>query len=140
MHGTNPLKGWLRIKRQTTPALGKRELAVLEILWRNGEQDAQQVLIELPDAGIGLNTVQSTLERLYRKKLAQRRKAGRAYRYLACVSKAAMVGSLLRDIADEIARGDLAPMVSGFMAYLDSEGASLDEALERIKSEGSSDA
>lgn len=132
MHQKTHQRGWLGIKGQTTPALGKRELAVLEILWRNGEQNVQQVLTGLPDADIGLSTVQSTLERLHRKQLLQRRKCGRAYCYRACISKAVIVGNLLRDIADEIAQGELAPMVSGFMAYLDSEGTSLKEALDHL--------
>lgn len=101
-----------------TPALGERERAVLEVLWHDGQLSAQDVLAAMGAAGIGLSTVQSTLERLHRKGLLVRTKAGRAYVYKATVTKSAIISSLLRDIADDLAGGDTAPMISGFMEYI----------------------
>ena len=55
------------------PALGDLELAVLEVLWQTDRADAKAVHSALGSArGIGLNTVQSTLERLFRKQLLAR--------------------------------------------------------------------
>lgn len=118
--------GWLNIKRprSRTPSLGTRELAVLELLWQERSLSAQQLLDRLVTSeDIGLSTVQSTLERLHRKKLLQRIKKARAYYYQAEVSRDEIVSSLLHDITVEIAGGDLAPVVSGFIHYLEGQDA-----------------
>lgn len=124
------LRNWLGVKRSGAglPPLGQRELAVLEILWTHGPLSAQQVLALLPGAGIGLSTVQSTLERLSRKAILQREKAGRAYVYGALLSRSEIIGSLLRDIAQELAGNDREAMISGFMDYLGDEAKDLPAA------------
>jgi len=76
------------------PDLGERELGVLQVLWQTGPLTAQGVLEGVGNATVSLSTVQSTLERLYRKRL-------------------------MHDIADSLTEGDTAPMVSGFLDYLD---------------------
>lgn len=114
------LINWLGIKPRAarTPALGRRELLVLDILWRHGELAAQDVLMHMATTSIGLSTIQTTLERLCRKQLLVRSKSGRAYRYRAAISKADVVSKLLHDIAAEVAGGDTSVMVSGFMDYM----------------------
>lgn len=57
------------------PYLGELEMAVLEHLWSNGEFDAKSVHAALGKVrGISHNTIQSTLERLFKKKLLARKK------------------------------------------------------------------
>lgn len=70
------------------PTLGRLERRVLEYLWRAGETD----VIETHGAvgarsGLSVNTVGSTLERLYRKGLLSRRKVSHAYRYQAALTR-----------------------------------------------------
>lgn len=123
---TTPLKNWLTAGRRAkrTPALGERELAVLNALWeadrdRGGALSAQQVLERMPAEPLALSTIQSTLERLCRKSLVDRRKEARAYLYRPLLNRQELISSLLHDISREIAGGDIAPMVSGFMDYLE---------------------
>lgn len=136
--------GWLNIKRpqSRTPSLGTRELAVLELLWQERSLSAQQLLDRLVKSeDIGLSTVQSTLERLHRKKLLKRIKKARAYYYQPEVSRDEIVSSLLHDITAEIAGGDLAPVVSGFLNYLeghDSDACSKVKALTTAPENASS--
>lgn len=128
--------GWLNIKRpkSLTPSLGSRELAVLEILWQERSLSAQQVLDRLVKSeGIGLSTVQSTLERLHRKKLLKRVKLARAYYYQPEISRNEIVSSLLHDITAEIAGGDLAPVVSGFINYLEGHNTDIESAIKKIE-------
>ncbi len=106
---------------QPLPDLGERELLVLEVLWECGEATAQGVQRRMPGAGISLSTVQSTLERLYRKRLVERAKRGRAYRYQAMVSRPQLISALLRDMAEQVASGDPAAMISGFLDYVSAE-------------------
>lgn len=117
------IPSWLGLLKKTskTPALGERELSVLEVLWSGDSLSAQQVLDGIPAAAISLSTVQSTLERLYRKKLVSRTKTIRTYFYTPLITREAIISSLLSDISREIAGGDMAPMISGFKAFMSEE-------------------
>lgn len=117
------LQGWFGGVRQRTPSLGDRELAVLDVLWSDSPLTAQQVLDAMPDPDISLSTIQSTLERLYRKSVLSRQKQGRAFLYAPLMDRQALISSLLRDIADDLAGGELAPMVSGFIDFLGDDGS-----------------
>jgi len=119
------LINWLNIKRpgSSTPPLGERELAVLDVLWQSPGLSAQAIHQQLLASTIGLNTVQSTIERLHRKQLLSREKHGRQYLYTPLKSKEEIISSLLHDIANELAGGDMAPMISGFLRFLGREDA-----------------
>jgi BlaI family penicillinase repressor len=136
------IANWLGIKPKAAraPVLGRRELVVLDVLWQHGELAAQEVLARMGTATIGLSTVQTTLERLYRKNLLIRSKRGRAYRYSASISKSDIISNLLRDIATEIAGGDTTVMVSGFMDYIASAAPdSTADKQDKIINSGDSD-
>jgi predicted transcriptional regulator len=113
------------------PDLGERELDVLEVLWAGGRRSAQEVRDALPGPVVSLSTVQSTLERLHRKELLRREKAGRAYRYEAQVTRSQLIGGMLRDLADDVAGGDVAPMLSGFLDYVAAEAPELGQSVSR---------
>jgi len=67
---------------------GELELAVLELVWSMGEVDVRIAHERLgTPRGITSNTVQSALERLFRKELLSRTRAGHAYRYTPAVSR-----------------------------------------------------
>ena len=114
------------------PDIGSRELDVLEALWRNDRLTAQAALDQIQSAGISLSTMQSTLERLNRKQLVSRKKIGRAYVYQAAISKEAIISRLIHEIADSLAGGETALMVSGFMDYLGKESQEGSEALQAL--------
>jgi predicted transcriptional regulator len=63
-----------------SPDLGPLENTVMEILWEGGEWNVHQVTqrIERP---LAYTTVMTTLDRLYKKGLLDRRKSERAYFY-----------------------------------------------------------
>ena len=73
--------------------LGTLEFSVLDCLWRIGEGDAKRVHQEIGDEHeTSLNTVQSALDRLYRKDMLARRKVSHAYIYSPVVERADLVG------------------------------------------------
>lgn len=77
-------------KREPVPPLGALEHDVLEHLWTAGEAEVVSVHAAVgAPRSITLNTVGSALERLHRKGLAERWKAGHAYCYRASVSREA---------------------------------------------------
>ena len=127
---------WLRrfagSRPRRLPELGTREVAVLEILWACDAATAQQVLGELAEHTLSLSTVQSTLERLHRKQLVERHKTGRAYHYRALLSQSQLISGLMNDLADDVAAGKLAPMLSGFVDYLRMKSPVLGEEVSQL--------
>ena len=76
------------------PYLGSLELAVLEELWAQSGQDAKAVHRRIGKRrGISLNTVQSTLERLFRKGFLKREKVSHAFLYMPAVKREELMGS-----------------------------------------------
>lgn len=112
-----------------TPELGALELQVLKCLWSSQEPvDARRVHAALAARRISLSTVQATLERLHRKALLARSKAGRAYLYSAAVSRETLIGELIRNVAERLADGELEPVISGFVELVgDSDPKLLDD-------------
>ena len=132
---TSLLGGGLRAAR--LPDIGMRELDALEALWSHGALTAQGALEHMCDAGISLSTVQSTLERLSRKELASREKVGRAFVYTAAITKETIISRMMREIAESLTDGDTAPMVSGFLDYLDADDAESSAAIRAMRRHGS---
>lgn len=131
----------IKQKPPRMPALGSRELGVLELFW-TAEQPAlsaldvqdvmQQGQTQSPTNAISVNTLQSTLERLHRKELLHREKSGRAFIYRAACSKKDIIQRLLHDIAEDMTDGDMAPMISGFMEYVGSQDPALSSRLGEV--------
>jgi predicted transcriptional regulator len=122
-------------REERAPALGVLEIAVLRYVWAQGSADgvdARGVLASLTDRGISLSTVQATLERLHRKGLLLRTKVGRAYRYASAVSQSRLIGSLIRRLTQELAAGELEPVIAGFVELV---GDASPELLDKLESE-----
>jgi predicted transcriptional regulator len=67
--------------RQTAqPELGHLEIEVMEILWTRGPGNVREVAERLARP-LAYTTVMTTLDRLYKKGLLERRKADRAFLY-----------------------------------------------------------
>lgn len=89
--------------RKRTPPLGDLERDVLEVLWRDGNADAQAIHERLADVrGVTLSTVQSTVERLTRKGLVARHKRGRAYCYTAPMSRETLLARLVAELVHDL--------------------------------------
>lgn len=68
------------------PALGHLESTVLEILWNRGESSVHDVIDRL-SRPLAYTTVMTTLDRLYKKGLLERRKSERAFLYSPRLSR-----------------------------------------------------
>lgn len=112
--------------------LGERELRVMEILWKTPRLDARDVTDRLAGRKPSLSTVQSTLERLYRKGLVGREKQGSAYRHFALVSRSALLARLMGDVIHLLHDGQMETILSSFVTVAaDMDDRSLDE-LEQL--------
>lgn len=98
------------------PLLGELELAVLECLWEGGVLETRDIFnaVGLPRQ-ITLSTIQSTVERLHRKRLLMRERFGHSYRYAPALSRAEFrarcMASAAGDLRDAAAAGVLAAFV-----------------------------
>jgi len=105
--------------------LGELELVVLEALWQQPHLDAKAVCARIPATRQpSLSTVQSALERLYRKELVERVKSGHAYTYSASVSRSNLLGRLMSDVIHLLHDGRLETILSSFVNV----AADLDES------------
>lgn len=72
--------------RSTPYDLGHLETKVMEVLWTRGESNVRDVVDHLPRP-LAYTTVMTTLDRLFKKGMLDRRKEERAFYYLAHLSK-----------------------------------------------------
>lgn len=69
-------------RRMPVPALGPLEISVMDVLWKRDEGSVHEVAQRL-GRQLAYTTVMTTLDRLFKKGLLNRRKSERAYLYSA---------------------------------------------------------
>ena len=80
--------------------LGELEKVILQYLWQYQPADAKTVHAYLVDQrSSSLNTIQSALDRLFKKGLLKREKQGHAFQYQTVKSKQEFVGQLMNEVA-----------------------------------------
>ncbi|MEN8261572.1 MAG: BlaI/MecI/CopY family transcriptional regulator [Pseudomonadota bacterium] len=98
------------------PYLGDLEMAVLEYIWPRERVDAKNVHMALePTRGMSLNTIQSTLERLFKKKLLSREKISHAYFYQAAIKREELMGRMIDNVVKTLSGGDAEGMLAAFV-------------------------
>lgn len=80
-------------------ALGKLERQVLDEAWRCGEVSVRQVFISFNET-VAYTTLMTTLDRLFKKRLLERRKDGRAFLYSPAVSPEEFEHGIREDVID----------------------------------------
>lgn len=112
--------------------LGELEHAVLEDLWDCGSDHAKGVHGRLGiQRGITHNTVQSTLERLYRKSLLTRTKERHAYVYRPAMSREAFLARLIDQVTHPLAEN--LPEESLLSAFVDFAAERDEQGLDRLQ-------
>ena len=66
--------------------LGSLESELMERVWRRGELSVRDLHVEL-GSRLAYTTVMTTMDRLYKKGMLQRRKMGKAFLYVAALSE-----------------------------------------------------
>jgi len=111
--------------------LGELESAVLEHLWARGAEGVKGVHQAIGlRRGIKLNTVQSTMERLFRKGLLGRDKVSHAYVYRTEVSREQLSTQVIGEVMEQLSGGESSVMLSAFVNLAEREG---DEALAALE-------
>ncbi|MEY4642014.1 MAG: hypothetical protein RLZZ227_2008 [Pseudomonadota bacterium] len=98
--------------------LGELELGVLEFLWANGAANAKMVHADMRDTRQnGLNTIQSTLERLYRKGILERTKVAHSFLYSCRCSRTEILTQKISDLAQELSQGETQALLAAFVEF-----------------------
>src|SRR5208283_4206325 len=89
------------------------ELAMLDVLWKQGPSTIRQVTEILYPRGkfSEYATVQSLLQRLEAKGYVVRDRSSFVHVFRAKVQRAAVIGRQLQDVADKLCEGSLAPLL-----------------------------
>lgn len=109
------------------PPLGDLEIAVMEELWQTPDLSVKEMHHRIGKIrGISLNTVQSTMDRLFRKDLLSRTKQAHAFRYVPAVTRESLLGNLINEVVGRFGGQDEVA-VSAFMEATESwDDAQLD--------------
>ena len=120
----------LPVKR---PYLGNLEAAVMEHLWQTDSGDAKSVHHKVgTKREISLNTIQSTLERLFRKQLLGRQKIGHAYVYSVSIQRGELMSRLINEVVNTLSDGQSDYMLSAFVDFAARTDASSLDRLEQL--------
>src|SRR5580765_5695242 len=79
------LKKQIGSRKAALGQLGSLESEVMERVWRRGELSVRDLHEEI-GSRLAYTTVMTTLDRLYKKGMLQRRKVGKAFLYVAALS------------------------------------------------------
>lgn len=97
--------------------LGELELAILNVLWSEGEGTIQEVLDKLPTRlRRHYNTCSTVLDRLARRRIVTREMVGRVHRFKAVVSRDALARDYLSLLKRDFFGGSLTRFVSALVA------------------------
>ena len=116
--------------------LGDLEKQVLQYLWENPNADAKQVYgVLVKQRGKGtLNTIQSTLDRLFKKGLLARNKQGLAYYYVAKIDRDHLIAKLIDSVTSDFISEHENSLITAFTSLsLELNDSQLDELEQLIE-------
>jgi predicted transcriptional regulator len=99
---------------RTPQDVTEAELAVLQVLWDEGEATIRRLTDVLYPAGGAAQyaTVQKLLDRLEAKGYVGRRRTGAAHLFSAAVPRDELIGRRLQDVAEKLCGGSLTPLLT----------------------------
>lgn len=93
------MRGFRRPSEVASLALGKLERQVLDEAWSRREVSVRDVFLAFEER-IAYTTVMTTLDRLYKKHLLERRKDGRAFLYSPALTPEEFENGIREDVID----------------------------------------
>jgi predicted transcriptional regulator len=128
------LRGFKRLADAVTGSLGELEQSVMADLRQNGERNVTGVLGAL--GGVhAYTTVMTTLDRLYKKGLLERRKQGRAFYYSVKYSQAEVERTVAEDVLSRLldsSLGRVEPVLACIVDSVSERDRELLDELERL--------
>jgi len=128
------LRGFRRPSEALVGALGSLERQTLREIWQRGESSVRQIFIAF-DEKAAYTTVMTTLDRLYKKGLLERRKDGRAFLYSPRFSPEELEQNLAQDIIGSLldtSAAQIEPVLSCIVDAVSERDLVLLDDLERL--------
>jgi predicted transcriptional regulator len=113
--------------------LGKLEREVMEFVWSRGEVSVRD-FYEQDSNQLAYTTVMTTLDRLYKKGLLNRRKDGKAFFYVARQSKTEFKQSFVRRLVNTVFQGteETRPLLASLVESVSEHDRKLLDDLEQM--------
>ena len=131
------LRGFRRPHEIAKFALGKLERQVMDEAWRRGVVSVREVYMAF-DERMAYTTLMTTLDRLYKKGLLERRKEGRAFLYSPRVSREQLERGVAEDVIDGLlGRGakSVEPVLACIVDTVSDHDRALLDELDRLVQE-----
>jgi predicted transcriptional regulator len=110
---------------------------VMELAWTHPELSVRAAHDRL-GGQVAYTTLMTTFDRLYKKRLLTRRKAGRAFVYAAAFSREALDRAVAVDLVGGLLQGEVAgalPLLSSLVDAVSARDRALLDDLERLVAE-----
>jgi predicted transcriptional regulator len=131
------LRGFRRPNEVVSLALGKLERAVLDETWTRREVSVRDIYLAFEER-VAYTTLMTTLDRLFKKRLLERRKDGRAFFYSPAVSREEFDFVIREDLIDGLlgtgAEG-VRPVLACIVETVSENDRELLDELERLVKE-----
>ena len=128
------LRGFLRPREVARLSLGELERRAMEVAWQRHELSVRDLYHELKQRW-AYTTLMTTLDRLHKKGILDRRKEGRAFLYSPRISRKQLEQGIAGDLIDSLlarSAGEPAPLLSCFVEVVSEKDRSLLDELERL--------
>jgi BlaI family transcriptional regulator, penicillinase repressor len=114
-------------------SLGSLERSVMQLVWTKGEISVRDACAGVGGA-VAYTTLMTTMDRLYKKGLLTRRKAGRAFFYAAAASRAEIEGAVATELVHSLLKrdGEPLPVLSSLVDAVSERDRALLTELERL--------
>src|SRR5881398_1247105 len=126
------LRGFRRPREVASLALGQLERQVLNEAWRRGEVSVRDIFAAFEEK-IAYTTLMTTLDRLYKKRLLERRKDGRAFLYAPAVSREEFEHGIREDLIDGLLGGGAEGIEPVLACIVDTVSERDRESLEELE-------
>jgi len=131
------LRGFRRPREVALMALGQLERQVLDRAWQRGEVSVRDIFVVFEEK-IAYTTLMTTLDRLFKKRLLDRRKNGRAFLYTPAVSREEFERGIREDVIDGLLSGGaegVGPILACIVETVSENDRRLLDELDRLVKE-----
>ena len=115
-------------------SLGDLERDVMAIVWAEGDVSVRDACERLGSA-VAYTTVMTTMDRLFKKRLLDRRKVGRAFVYRAAATREQLEGAVATELVQSLLQGhdrEPLPVLSSLVDAVSEKDRALLDDLERL--------
>ena len=119
---------------QPDVALSELQIAVMRVLWRQGESGVTEVAGALAEErGLKYTTVATLLTRLEKRGVVKQRRDGRQLIYRATVSEPQVRRSMVADLLDRLFGGDAQELIAHLVSESELSPGDLERARKRLE-------